>query len=476
MAIAMKTEPVPEIIALIDNDGDDGFGDRAPNTTISDSGGPRWAGPIAAAALVAAVGYGVVTFAISSGAKPAPPTFYVADPPAGFTMHIAETFGTGGSTADPTSRAPAELWATADATPTAGAWFAVSVGTHHSTGRNSYRTVVGDIEVVVERDPLSGQSRLSFTKDGDGLEITAFGWFDRQLRRLVSSVGVDSSGIHYGDKFFATDHKLILLADPASALLGLPVALVGYATAVPAALAESFTITVSSDNILDRTRAARFMLTNTTSFAVGDLQATIGRSAADPTVSIAQWHDGQRLITMRGNLAAQRLVAIAQTVHPGTGATVKKLLESVSPAVAEALTVEPRTIVSGMLADGWGWAIQVSPRNPDDANAGYLWWIGQPGDSTRPTETLPSQAGAAPSIETVVEHGRTYVLAKVPRSVTGAQLHINPNGLPSAVTRLLDIDPDLADQFAAYVFLEPVPFTAQIVDGSGQTLVSWPMT
>ncbi len=475
MAIAVKTEPAPEIIELIDDDGD-AFGDRTPTHTIHYTGGPRWAGPIAAAALAAAVGYGVVTLAISSDATTAQPTYYIADPPSGFTMQFAETLGSGGDTADFTNTAPAELWATDDATPTAGAWFVVSVGTHHSTGRNSYRIVVGGIEVVAERDPSSGQSRLSFTKDGNELEITSFGWVDRQLFRLVTSVGIDDSGIHYGNKFFATDHKLILLADPASALLGLPMARVGYATGVPAALAESFSITVSRDDIVDRERAARFVLTKTMSFAVGDLPAIIGRSALDPTVSIAQWRDGQRLITMRGNLDARRLEAIAQTVRPGSSATVRQQLEAGAPSAVAALAVEPKSIASGMLADGWGWGIQVSPTNPDDGTAGYLWWIRQPGDLAKPTETLPSIADEAPSIETLVEHGRTYVLAKVPRSVTGAELHINPNGLPSKVTPLVDVDPDLADQFAAFVFLEPVPFTAQIVDINGHTIVSWPMT
>lgn len=498
----MKTEPAPEIIELIDNDGD-AFGDRPPAHVTNHTSGPRWVGPVAAAALVAVVGYGVVTSAISSANKTTQPTptsvprttaviapssavsppvkwispeYYVADPPPGFTMHFAETLGMGGNTADFTNSATAELWATDDATATAGSWFVVSRGTHHSTGRNSYRIVVGGIEVVVEHDPRSGQSRLSFTKDGDELEITAFGWADRQLLRLVASVSIDNSEIHYSDEFFATDHKRILEADPASSLYGLPVAWVGYATAVPAALAESFTITVASDNIVDRKPVARFALINTTSFAVGDLPAIIGQSAADPRVSIAQWRDGERLITMRGNLDAQRLGTIAQTVHPSPSAIVKQQLDAGSASVVGALAVESKTIASGMLADGWGWAIQVSMRNPDDAAAGYLWWIGQPGDSTKPTETRLSLADEAPSIETLVEHGRTYVLAKVPRSMSGAQLHINPNGLPSAVTPLIDVDPDLADQFTAYVFLEPVPFTARIVDSNGETIASWPTT
>jgi hypothetical protein len=58
--------------------------------------------------------------------------------------------------------------------------------------------------------------------------------------------------------------------------------------------------------------------------------------------------------------------------------------------------------------------------------------------------------------------------------MTGATLHVSPTGLSSMVTPLTDVDPSLADQFAAEVFLEPVPFTARIVDGNGTTVAAWP--
>jgi len=51
---------------------------------------------------------------------------------------------------------------------------------------------------------------------------------------------------------------------------------------------------------------------------------------------------------------------------------------------------------------------------------------------------------------------------------------VNPTGLASSVSPLLDIDPALGDEFTATVFFEPVPFTAQIVDGDGVTVASWP--
>ena len=62
----MKLDDFPEIIEIIDDDSD-AFGSRQrPATTIYDTGGPRWVGPVAAAALVAFIAYGVVTSASSN--------------------------------------------------------------------------------------------------------------------------------------------------------------------------------------------------------------------------------------------------------------------------------------------------------------------------------------------------------------------------------------------------------------------------
>jgi hypothetical protein len=476
------TEPPPDIVEMIDDDVDV-FGGRSfdhPGKKTARTS--RWIGPAAAGVLVALIGYGVVTSSIDSAPAAAPaapgvikPQYYVADAPPGFTLYSAEQRGQrGGSTDGLFGSGPAQLWATDDASATSGSWFVVSRDTHHSTGRSAYRTLVDGIQVTIEHDPASGQSRLSFVKHGVDLEITSFGWLDRQLVRLVRSVSADDSSIQFSDDFFITDHKRVLAVDPESALFGVPAARVAYTTGLPAALAQSFTITVSGVDEVDRSKVLKFALVDSTSFAVGDVPATIGRSAADPTVSVAQWLDGPRLITVSGNLPARQMEAFAAGVHKSSDSAVRKLLRaSPAPEVAD-LRAQPETIVSGMLSDGWGWTIAVSTRDPGDASAGYLWWIGQPGDSTRPSETRPSAPGGTPSIETIVEHGRTYVLAKVPRSVSGSQLHINPTGLASTVTPLLDIDPQMADLFTAAVFFDAVPFTARIVDGAGNTIASWP--
>ncbi len=480
----MKTEPSPEIVEMIDDEGD-AFADRLATRTSSDAvGGLRWIGPAAAVALMAVVGYGVVSSAVSSHTKATRSTpglidaqYYVADPPSGFVLYLAEDREQAG--APPSHFAasgPAQLWATNNATGTQGSWFVVAKGAHHATGRNGYRTLVDGIEVVIERNPSSRQSRVSFTKNGTAVEITAFGWLDRQLVRLVRSVSIDGSVINFSSEFFASDHRRILNADPAVALLGLPVAHVGYTTDLPPSLADRFTITVAGDNVVDRATVTKFAISHTATFAVGDHPAVVGESVADPTMSVAQWRDEEALITVTGNIDPQRLQAIAETVHRSSDDAVRKQLVDLSSVEAEARPFggPPKQISGGRLDDGFAWAIQVSARDAEQPAAGYVWWISRPGPPPQRTDLRPSLPSGGPTIETYVEDGRTYVVAKVPRSMTGAELHVNPTGLPSIVTPFLDIDPNMPDEFAAAAFVEPVPFAVQILDSSGAPVASWP--
>ena len=476
----MKVDQPPEIVEILDDDNSAFTAHVADTPRRLPIVSSRWFGPAVAVALLSVAGFVAVSSSIESDPPGAPsglidPQYYVADTPPGFAMFMAEARGEVGSDrADFAPAGEAELWATPDATATTGSWFVVSKGGQHATGRNSYRMIINGTEVVFEHDPASGQTRLSFTKDGQDMAITAFGWIDRQLVRLVKSVNTDDSTIRFSDGFFTSDHRRILQADPAVALFGEPVARVGYATGLPAELADSFTITVAGDNVNDEIQVASFALTDTTTFDIGDERGLVGRWAADPSLSVAQWHDGDRLISMQGNLEPSRLETIAQTVHPRPTAQVRSQLEAGAPPDVPALQTQPNTVVAGALSDGGNWDIQVSPRSSSDAGAGYLWWIGQPGDSTTPSETRPTVAGDTPSIDTFVEHGRTYVLARIPRSMDGAELHVAPTGLPSIVTRLRDVDPALADEFAASVFLQPVPFTARIIDANGTTVAFWP--
>lgn len=479
----MKTEPSPEIVEMIDDEGD-AFAHRVATPTSDDGGGLRWIGPAAAVALMAVVGYGVVSSAVSSESKPTrsrpgliDTRYYVADPPPGFVLYLAEDRDQTGVAADSfADSGPAQLWATNNATGTQGSWFVVAKGGRHATGRNGYRTLVDGIEVVIERDPSSRQSRVSFTKNGTAVEITAFGWLDRQLVRLVRSVSIDGSVINFSSEFFASDHRRILDADPAVALLGLPVAHVGYTTNLPPSLADRFTITVAGDNVIDRATVAKYAISHTTTFAVGDHPAVVGESVADPTLSIAQWRDEEALITVSGNIDPQRLQAIAETVHRSSDDAVRKQLADPSSINADGTTVGgPRKqIAAGRLDDGFAWAIQVSTLDTDQPAGRYVWWISRPGPPPQTTDMRLSLPSGGPTIETYVADGRTYVVAKVPRSMAGAELHVNPTGGPTIVTPFLDVDPNMPDKFAAAAFVEPVPFAVQILDSSGAAVASWP--
>lgn len=498
----MKSVPaseIIEIIEIIDVDDADWATQRGTTPHAPPDTSRRWIGPAAVATLLAAIGYGVISSAISSNDAKAPPAstsvprttvagtstsvaptinvispqFYVADPgPVGFTMHFAETLGMGGNTADFAETTTAQLWATDGATANSGSWFVVSRGTHHFTGRNSYRTVVGDGTAVVEHDTSSGQVRLSFNKEGGALEIDAFGWTDRQLLRLADSVYVSDSKLQFHDPFFVTDHKPLLYTDPSSSFSGVPVARVAYTTTVAASLAESFTITVAAYPQSNHDVAVRFAVADLQRIDVGDRSGIVGQSAVDPRMTIVQWRDGDRLITMRGNLDAARLVSIAETVHPAPDASVRQQVQP-DPPVASVQRGEPHTVGSGWL-DG-PWIVQVSAAS-NDATTWFVWWIGQPASNATPSDSLFSVPGQGPTIETLVDHGKTYVLARVPRSMAGAKLHVNRTGLPSVELPAVDVDAGLDSEFAVYAFAEATPFAAQIVDADGQTVVSWPST
>ncbi len=478
----MKTEPGPEIVEILDEDAESFRGQPPAPPHRMPVIGSRWFGPAVAGVLLALAGYVVVSSSIESNpSSPATPgdiapQYYVADPvPAAFNMYMAEARGeTGSNPADFAPKGEAEMWATPDASATTGSWFVVTRGPQHATGRNSNRMIVDGNEVVFEHDPASGQTRLSFTKNGNEMSITAFGWIDRQLVRLVKSVNVDDQSIRFSDGFFTADHQRVLQADPMSALFGAPVARVGYTTGLPLALADHFTVTVAGDNVEHESEVAKFALTNAVSFTVGDLPAIVGLSAADPTTSIAQWKDGDRLITVEGNIDPARMVATASAVHASRSDAVHRQLAEQSPASLDPGPAGEKTVVSGMLADGVPWVIQVDRRTDDPTDSGYTWWIGQPDGTREPWQTRPRGPDDGPTIDTFVEHGRTYVLASIPRSMDGAELHVAPTGLPSIVTRLHDVDATLPGEFAASVFLQPVPFTARIIDANGTTVAFWP--
>ena len=191
-------------------------------------------------------------------------------------------------------------------------------------------------------------------------------------------------------------------------------------------------------------------------------------------MSIAQWRDDKRVITLQANLSASETQTIAETVHKSTDDEVHRSLDTTFSTPLPGLQSPRSTIVAGTLADGTRWDIEVSPRDPADESAGYIWWIGQPGDSAHPPRHVSAcRAGHRRSRLSSSTVAPTYSPRCHDRwpapSCTSA-----PTAWHRRCRRCSTSIPDLGDLFTATVFFEPVPFTAHIADGNGVTVASWP--
>ena len=205
----MTNDEAPGIIEIIEDDNNP-FGERAPSHTVEDAGGPRWIGPVAVAALVAIIGYGVAT-STSSGVPqvaPAPSTtvahpattiptptttiapqlvpYYSANPPREYTVAYAAT-----NDPDPENyfgNGTYELWATDEADANSGAWFSIETQRNASPlfAIDAYRAETDEGSIAISHSQ-SGHSTLQFTSanadrgcDDEGV---------RDHRRATGAVG-----------------------------------------------------------------------------------------------------------------------------------------------------------------------------------------------------------------------------------------------------------------------------------------------
>src|SRR4249919_833670 len=65
-ATGLQGDSSPEIIEILDDDNG-AFSNRASALTSHDTGGPRWIGPVAGAALILLIGYGVASSSSTTG-------------------------------------------------------------------------------------------------------------------------------------------------------------------------------------------------------------------------------------------------------------------------------------------------------------------------------------------------------------------------------------------------------------------------
>ena len=493
----MSTDESLEIIEIIEiiDDETDPFGDRSPTVAIDDAGGPRWIAPLAVAALVGLIGYGVVT---SGGGSPkaapvtstrtAPPTtpaptttnvvappalaYYAAQPPQGYSVRFAQSQ----QFANDFGLIDYQLWATPDASAAIGSWFSVttSPGAPAVYATDSYRLQGGDLSIAMSRT-TDGHAVAQFTIPGHtGVTVASFGLSDDNLVRLASSMQANQYGFAFTDNWFTSDHQLISTAQPWLAVRGLPVEQIVYTPSTD--LSDAVVVTVgqlppvaAGPATDDRQVALRFLLDRNTPFSVDGHSAIAGTVIGQSNYSIATWLDGDNIVTVGATVPVSQLITIARSVHQvPTSVWAGMQYQADQNQAVQATTDEtPSLPVSfGTDANSEPWTIQAS--------------VARVGDQQKITWSWSAQSGATTALEiaqinTVVDDKRTYVLADLPRAVAAAaELHLLRDGLDPVVIPFLDINPTLDRTFAAFAFTESGSFTAQVVAPDGTVLASWP--
>ena len=483
-----------DIIEVID-DGIDAFAHDTSNHAAHDTGGRRWVGPVAAAALVAVIGYGVATSASSSDAPRAavvsvtnasiapralPTThaatipFFAADPPTTFAVHYADMQPFDHALTQTSSY---ELWATKGASANSGSWFSVTTTPGASTlsAPNAYR-VQTDRATIAISHVKGGQTVTQFTVEGFGVSVTSFGWSDGDLVRLAGSVHPQDQTVEFSDSWFASDHRIVSTVEPWLAVQSIAAEQLSYVSADDPTVTVAITVGRRSPSFDrgaagDRYFALRFLLEHYTRFDVNGLPAVAGTIVGRNDDAMATWIDGDNVITVSSPIPVPDLIDIARTVHQIPSSKWESMqaeaLRVNSPRSAIVPSQVP-SISSGADADSLPWAIGVTMSYSGRQRQVNWRWEGS---------GVASVADERPQITTVVDNARTYVLADLPRSITAtAHLQVTQAGLDPIVEPFNDAGSAMDRTFAAFVFSEATPYTVEIVGDDGAILAAWPAT
>ena len=505
-ATGLQGDASVEIIDIIDDDIN-AFGNRAPSTTIHDTGGPRWIGPVAGAVLIALLLYGVASSASSSSApkvapapstsvaatrttntvpftttttaEPPPVPYYAANPPRKFTVSYADIqhqvdesgyYGNGTYV----------LLATPGSTATSGSWFSIETVPSGQQGglfaTNAYRAL-RDQQTIAVSHPSAGQSMVQLNDNQAGVTLTSFGISDDDAVRLAESISFDGDNILFTDQSLVEGYQVLSSVYPWLAIQGIPIERVEYVEAHDAVRDISISValrppTGQGGDTLDRQTAIRFFFDHATPFDVDGHAAVAGAVIGDRDRSMATWIAGDHIVTIGANMPVQELMTIARTVHQ-------------------------------VSAEEWNGMEFQATRNSGDNNFGNVQesnslpvsfgtdtnaepWVVKVGISTFGTQKMVDwgwdgfvtgfgSIDQNPTINTAVDDKRTYVLAELPRAAAAtAQLQISRDGLDPVLVPFTDTDPTLDRTFAAYAFSEATQYTAQIIGADGTVLANWP--
>ncbi|MEO8265697.1 MAG: hypothetical protein ABI706_09335 [Ilumatobacteraceae bacterium] len=497
----MSTEAPPDIIEIID-DGLDPFGDHtATTTTFDDPSGPRWAGPVAGLALIALIGWGVVTSASSSSVPKAAPVtnttiaptttqpvttttepppivpYYAADPPREFTVQFAEFTDPDRSFFDAITY---QLWATDGATATSGSWFSIESYRGDAGSElafEAHRVQSGQRSIAISR-PTAGQSLAQFSVNRfTQVRVTSFGLNDDELVRVATSITTQGDGVKVTDASVVVGYRMISTVPPWQAVEGNPAEQIYYSS--NDTLRGGFSVSISprlapgdGGSTVDRQLALRFLLDHATPFDVDGHPAVAGAVAGQQDQALATWIAGDHIVTVTAVMTVPELIKIARSVHQvssqewdgmkfqASRRTDRNVFDSVDQGT-------PVPVAFGTDSASEPWKIDVVVQTFSDQQQ-ILWqWdtnaIGWPDDTS------------TAKISTAVDDRRTYVLASLPRTVAAtATLEVTRDGFDPVPVPFNDIGADLDSTFAAYVFSEATAYTAQIIGADGAVLAAWP--
>jgi hypothetical protein len=498
LAVIVKTDEDLAIVEIIDDDGDP-FGDRGTTTTIHDTGGPRWIGPVAGAVLLALMAYGVATSASSNSAPkvapvttiahgpsttqpPAPTTtvpaplvpYYSADPPREYTLQNVQFDDTASRSIYSPRPGNYQLWATSGST----AWLSIATYPGGALGVeiDAYRVLAGTHSIAISH-LTSGQSVAVFNPGGSvSVRITSFGWSDDDLIRLAASVTADQRAIHLNDRSLVDHYQIISTVPPWLAVQGNPVEYVSYSSGQD--FRRDVTVTVAprlpskaGGDTFDRQIAPKYFFDHATTFDADGHLAVAGTVIGQGDLALASWIAKDHIVTVSGSVPVPLLIAIARTVHQVSaedwaGMQLQAYGRSANNDFVNYSQSPPAPVSFGIDAASEPWTVEVSTVGlPNQQLISWQW--GSAGFGTI--------ADDAAKIQTVVDGRRTYVLAHLSRAIAAAgQLQINRDGLDPVVVPFNDAQPTSDRTFAAYAFSEPVNYTAQILGADGAVLASWP--
>jgi hypothetical protein len=500
-ATGLQGDTSVDIIEIID-DSTDAFGDRGPNATIYDSGGPRWLGPVAAAVLIGVVVWGVATSAsgndpakvASSPSTTAVPTtavaptttlaaplvpYYAADPPRGLTVQSATMQDPQDNYYGPSTY---QLWAQPGATAGSGSWFSVESYPGSGPGTfaiNAYRMQVDALSLAISRTS-DRQAVVQFSPAGKAsVTMTTSGLGDDDIVAIAQQIRVVRNLVQFGDRAAVDGYDMISTMQPWTVIQGVPVEQVFYADSSDPL--GGFVITVSQrhpgnpgGSDINRETALRFLLEgDRVFFDVDGNNAIAGDVIGQDNYSLASWTAGDHIVTVSGSMAVETLVTIAQTVHQISldewrGVQFQAAGHRGDANFGNYDQGPPLQVASGVDSSADAWSIEVALATSGEQHQ-VVWQWDTAGFG------IPNQDQA--KITSVVDDRRTYVLAELPRDVAvSAHLQVSPAGQDPVLLPFVDPDPDFDRTFAAYVFSEPVAFTAQIIGADGAVLSNWPST